>query len=452
MLERIRRQIAALIAQRDQLAAERDQIVTDASEERGEDANLTAEETARFDELRGEISNIDAQIEPLQAREAELAAEAEREQRLAEQADRYRAADNNGRNRDRVDVRVGQEPATYRQDGDHSFFGDLFQRQNDFGAQARLQRHMEERAVGTGAFGALVPPQYLLDQFAEVARAGRPFANLCTQFDLPDSGMTINIPRGTTGTSAAIQASEGASVSETNFDETTLVVNVRTIAGQQTLSRQSLERAGRDTDAIIMGDLMGAYSVSLDGGIITDDGTSGTHLGVLNVSGKVAVTYTDASPTVAEFVPKVADAIQQINAGRFLPPDVIVMHPRRWGWLTAATDSGGRPLVGITAGQNVIGDGDAAAVGRVGTLLGVPVYVDANIPTNLGAGTNEDRVIVARRADLMLWENGTNTVSVQVPDGLQVTVAMYGYSAFTAGRYPTGIGVISGTGLVTPTF
>jgi hypothetical protein len=54
--------------------------------------------------------------------------------------------------------------------------------------------------------------------------------------------MTVIISRIMTGTSAASQASENAAVSETNADDTLLSPPVVTIAGQQTVSRQAVER------------------------------------------------------------------------------------------------------------------------------------------------------------------------------------------------------------------
>ena len=47
-------------------------------------------------------------------------------------------------------------------------------RQGDFKAQERLNKHQdfEARDVGTGAFTGLVVPQYLIDEYALIARAG----------------------------------------------------------------------------------------------------------------------------------------------------------------------------------------------------------------------------------------------------------------------------------------
>lgn len=363
-------------------------------------------------------------------------------------------------------VQVTSEPLTYREGCGHSFVTDAFRAQfrNDPQAQARISRHQAEmediegRDVATSAFAGLVVPQYLTDFYAPLARAGRVTANLCRSVPLPDAGMTVNISRITTGTATAVQASENSAVQETDIDDTLLTVDVRTIAGQQDVSRQAVER-GTLIDQVVLEDLAGSYAAALDAQVINGSGSSGQMLGILGTSGINAVTYTDASPTVAEAFPKIADAIQQINTARYLPADVIVMHPRRWGWFTAAVDTQTRPLVvpNQNAPQNAVGVGQPAEYGPVGTLFGLPVYTDANIPTNLGGGTNEDRIIVTRSSELFLWEQGSGapralSFEETAPGNLTIKFVVFGFAAFTAGRYPASSSVISGTGLATPTF
>ncbi|MBK6857879.1 MAG: hypothetical protein IPG97_15385 [Microthrixaceae bacterium] len=88
-------------------------------------------------------------------------------------------------------------------------------------------------------------------------------------------------------------------------------------------------------------------------------------------------------------------------------PSHIVMHPRRWGWFQAALDSSSRPLVTQTAAgpSNATGPGISQGYGgTAGYLLGLPVVTDASIPTNLGAGTNEDTILVVAASELFLWE------------------------------------------------
>jgi HK97 family phage major capsid protein len=326
---------------------------------------------------------------------------------------------------------------------------------SDPAAQQRMARHqseMEVRDVTTSNFAGLVVPQYLTDMAADLARAGRPTANICTQLPLPSDGLTINVSRVTTGTSAAAQSSENSAVSETDIDDSLLSVSVRSYAGQSDLSRQSIER-GSGVEQLVMSDLALAYSTSLNSDIINGAGTSGTHLGILNTTGIGDVDEDDASPTGAETFVQIVKAIGQVNENRYLPPDIVIMHPRRWAYLAGALDGNSRPLVN-PMGNNPT---DPAAVGSaagygavVGNVAGVNVITDAGIPTNLGAGTNEDRIIVARRSDLLLWEQGSGSPAVARFDSvgsasLTVKIVAFGYSAFTAGRYPTGVSVIQGT-------
>jgi HK97 family phage major capsid protein len=370
---------------------------------------------------------------------------------------------------ERAPIRVGAEARTYRPDGEHSFFTDAFRAHvlGDITARERLDRHgreainvgeVQQRDVGTGAFAGLTVPQYLVDLYAPLARAGRPFANAIRQLPLPAKGMTVNISRITTGTAVAAQATENSGVQETDADDTLLTVNVVTVAGQQDVSRQALERSEL-VDVVVYGDLAQAYAAKLDDGILNADGTSGTHLGVRSTSGIISVTYTDASPTVPEIYSKLADAIQQVNTNRFLPPTLIAMHPRRWGWFTASLDANNRPLVlPYTNGPfNAVGVGVAPEYGQiVGAMHGLPVLTDANIPTNLGGGT-EDVILIVRADDMILWEESADGMPRQLQfeqaaPPQSIRLAVWGYSAFTAGRYPKAASTISGTGLAAPTF
>src|SRR4030095_922443 len=113
---------------------------------------------------------------------------------------------------------VNSEEKTYRKGAGTGFFRDMYawRFNSDPLAGERLSRHAretgvperEERAATTTSFAGLVVPQYLVDDFAPVARAGRPFLNFVGSRDLPPDGMTLNIPRGNTGTVVVSQSSE----------------------------------------------------------------------------------------------------------------------------------------------------------------------------------------------------------------------------------------------------
>jgi HK97 family phage major capsid protein len=445
-------------------------------------ARLQAERTARHRELRSILTTAEAEKRDLRAGEqrefdrlkADIDALDDAVLQVEEQEQRSGAAASATA---RIDggsmVRVLSEGRTYNRDAERlhgvSFLRDVADAQlrHDPGALERLQRHQAEardvygteyRDVGTGAYSGLIVPQYLTDLAAPLRRAGRPTADICNIHPLPPGGMTVNISRITTGASAAAQATENTGVSETDMDDTLLAVNVRTIAGMQDVSRQAVER-GTGVDAIVIGDLARAYNTELDRQIINSDGTSGTHLGIRSTPSIVAVAYTDATPTGPELYPKLFDLVQQIQSGTFLGVSHLVMHPRRWWWLASqvGTSFPFLQLAGAPQGAAgaVLGTGSYEE-GLAGVLSTVGVVVDGSIPTNLGGGTNEDVILGVTSSELHLWEDPRAPLLIRAEQALanqlSVRFVLYGYTAFTAGRYPGAHGTISGTGLAAPTF
>jgi len=99
---------------------------------------------------------------------------------------------------------------------------------------------------------------------------------------------------------------------------------------------------------------------------------------------------------------------------------------------------------------NVIGIGGVAGYGgALFQIAGVPVVTDANIPTNLGAGTDEDRVITMRSDDVLLFEQNAGTPMLARFDGvgsatLTVRIVAFGYSAFAV-RNPSSVAVNQGS-------
>jgi HK97 family phage major capsid protein len=421
-----------------------------------EDA-VTARVASR-DAADAEVNRRQAALEELereQAREVEIAALAARSVPAATRAPAY----------DQVH-RVGQEERTYRPDEDPRGAG--FQRDvaaaflGDYEARDRLSRHMSEertvrgdqlRAVGTGAFAGLVVPQYLTDMYAPKARTNRPFADACRKHVLPKTGMTVEISRITTESSVDNQAAENDAVSETNMDDTALSIPVRTAAGQQTASRQSIER-GAGVEDVILDDLFRAYGSRLDTTMLNV-----ASVGLTNVATTVA--YTDASPTTAELYPKVIEGLSGVE-GALLDQasgdNLAVMHSRRWYWMQNAMGSS-YPLItqpGVVA--QTLGANYAEAYGRgVRGILpnGTPVIVDNNIATNLGVGTDEDEIYLVDRQECHLWEDPDAPVYIRAEQAkaanLGVLLVVYGYYAFTFQRQPHAR-KIAGTGLITPTF
>tara|TARA_A100000172_G_scaffold78465_1_gene64086 strand:- start:6591 stop:7943 length:1353 start_codon:yes stop_codon:yes gene_type:complete len=444
-----------LVEERATISETQTGLVTRAADE---ERDLTETEDTNLKDLATRAEELDTRIAELRAVQvANLEAAKLRAEVASTDDTEVRAVGN---------VVVTNEPSTYSQENRSvSFFQDLYNMQynNDIDASDRIRRHRQEmdiehRDSSTSSFSGLVVPQYLTELAAELSRAGRPFADQCTSLPLPDDGMTINISRVTTGSSAAAQAAENNAVSETDIDDTLLTVDVRTIASGQQISRQAVDR-GTGIDALIAADMMGALATVLEDQVLNGSGSSGNMLGLSNISGINSITYTDGSPTGAELYSKIVDGIQQINSNRFAGADLIVMHPRRLAFLQAAVDGNGRPLVVPTQNvpQNAMGTGPVAGYGVTGaSIAGLPVVTSGKISTGAGSGSNEDVIFIVRRSDCLLFEDATQPAMVRMDQtaglNLTVTLVAYQYACFIGGRYPASISKISGTGLVTPTF
>jgi hypothetical protein len=327
----------------------------------------------------------------------------------------------------------------------------------------RLDAHMAEvrvdqaqyldRAAGTGAFAGLTVPQYLTDMYAPLARTMRPFADACNHHDLPEAGMVLNLSRITTGTSAALQASENTPVSNTDIDDTLLPISVQTNAAQQTLSRQAIER-GTGTEDVTVQDMFRAYASTLDNTLI-NQATTGL------AASATTVTYTTPVTGAGLYAQIIAaqSGVEGIMLNMASGDNIVVMHSRRWYALQSSA-SPNFPLIqqpGLVNGQWGVNYAETYGKGIRGLLPnGAPVIVDNNIVTNLGGGTNQDEVYVADRQECHLWEDSSAPVFIRAEQpaaaSLGVLFVLYGYFAYTFGRYPGQNQKVTGAGLVPPTW
>jgi hypothetical protein len=373
---------------------------------------------------------------------------------------------------DRV-ARVGKEERTYHPGKDRK--GGLFVRDvakqflyRDLEAETRLSRHMQEerverseyleRAAGdtnTGNWAGLTVPQYLTDLYAPAVANLRPFADVCNHHDLPASGMTVNISRVTTASSVALQASELSAVSATSIDDTLLTENIQTAAGQQTLSRQAIDRS-TGVEAIVMDDLFRRYATALDSTLLNQATT-----GLATIA--QTQTYTDGSPTTPKIYSQTiqaASTVESVLLG-FAQPNVVVMHSRRWYSMLSAV-SANWPLITTNNSVPVQATGtnfdQTYGKGVRGMLAtGLAAVVDNNVTTNNGTGTNQDQMYVVPTEECHLWEDRDAPVFIRAEQpaaaNLGVLLVLYGYFAYTFRRFGSGAMVkLDGTGLGPPAF
>ena len=467
MDERMKR----LIARREQAATKREDLlakrkaIVDIAEEEARD-DLTDEEDVEFRAFTAEIKKVDDEIRQLDDRISELSDEQQRQSTVTEGQLRIK----------RALAQVTREARTYERGNGNSYLADLARvsmRMDGSGdAESRLRRHESEvrtdkefRALTTTDTegGFFVPPLWLMQQWVDLARAGRATANLVSNQELPSGTDSINIPKVASGTATAIQDGQNTDIQSTDMTDTVVNAPVRTIAGEQDIAIQLLEQSPVNFDEVIFQDLLADYATRVDLQVIAGTGSNGQVRGLTETASIGEITWTEANPTVPGLYGQLADAIQRVHTTRFLPPQVIVMHPRRWGWFLAALDSTNRPLA-LPAGnapQNAAGiltSVDSQQV--VGSVQGLPVVTDPNIPTNVNS--DQDIILVMRASDHILWESSIRTRALPSASGaaenvfgartLTTTLQVYGYLAFTAARYPQSTVLIGGTGLAPPSF
>jgi HK97 family phage major capsid protein len=436
-------------------AKELDELLAGPTEEK---RDLTVEEDTKFSELVDEIRKSDDRIAELEAQEL----------RTAKADEARKAAGDSG-------VQTGNakvtDPPIYARDKyDTSYFRDLYEgtKKGDTAALDRLRRNtamtLEKRALGNtggagGSGGEFAPPLWLVDQYVALARPARVAADLFDSQPLPSGISSVNIPKVSTGTTTAIQTTQNSALSQTDMATTSLTAAVTTIGGKQVVSLQLLQQSGIPFDRVIMEDLSLAYAGALDVQALTGNGTSGALRSLASAAGLTTQTYTQATPAVAGasgFYSNVAQAISKVYSTRFLAPDTLLMHPRRWAWITAAFDTANRPLVVPSAlAYNPVATDDLnVAQGFVGTLQGLQVYVDPNLPINTGAGTNQDPAYLFRRGDIKLWESAPQAEAFDATyaDSAGVLFRLLGYAAMIPDRYGSSVVVINGTGMITPVF
>lgn len=370
-------------------------------------------------------------------------------------------------------IEIAVEDHVYREEGQFSFFGDLIRvRSGDEAARKRMIRNnlqvlgmaedgrrvarsrytdAQVRAISqtAGAGGEFVYPLWL-QQYEPLLRAGRAFADRCTGLPLPDGTNLINVPKVTTSGTVAVQT-DGGGVSNTDQVTTSVAAAVQSLAGRTVASYQLVDLSSWNIDRFIFEDLLMSYWPALDTALINGNVTNAK--GILNVTGINAVTYTDASPTLPEAYAPFMQAKSQVEKGIFLPVDFWLTHPSEWNFFLSGLDTANRPLSEeVSAAKfNAIAEFSAdGAQGLAGTLAGIPVITDANVPVNLGGTTTESRFCALSRRTLVTYEGIPRFKAADQTNiaNLQWQFVMWGYYAAAFPRQPKAISVISGTGMI----
>lgn len=361
-------------------------------------------------------------------------------------------------------IEIRSEPLTYERHAPRSLFVDLALRASgDIGATERVARHAAEMRVelpkfeaererraraatpdgmetrvnpGTtdGQGGYFSPPFWLMNMFATAPRPSRVLSALMPGLPMPRGVSEVKLPRITTGTKTGTPA-DGGAVPSQDIVDAAASQPVTPVTGMSDAALQLLEQspAGAHLDYAIFQDLAGDYDARLEQLLINGTGTGKQFTGILNLptgaGGVSAVSFVNASPTLALLLPVTGQAFAQLGDARGGPPETWLMRSARWAWIAS---------------------GDVNLATSEPRLLGRPVAMDDSIPATLGGvGGTQDAVIAIRPSDSLLLETGQQVeVFLEPLSGeMMVRLRLHGYAS-ALHRQPTGIATITGTGMV----
>lgn len=429
---------------------------------------LSDEQRARVDELKEEIRD-------LKDREALLNEARELQPKEDPKVDEAKP-----------DIRAAAKPAggavsikaearsPYAEDAPQSWFRDQYTLRDRHATNAEVKEarerllnhydaagdegsHREVRTLSAGTDaegGYLVAPAYLMDKFVEYRTAGVAVTQLVSKMPLPPKTNDIHLPKQDGATAIAVHT-ENNDLQETNATFAEVTAPVVRYGGVQTVPNFLMQRSMPGIDQILLKDLARQLAVKIDTDII--NGT--TPEGILNADTIGTATATAGTATFGDLWPALVNAIYDVTGSHYVGrPEAIVMHPRRWAWLLGRLDAETRPYVGSinpynspAALQNIGQGRTEGPMLTAGEVLGIPVYLDANIPTTLsaGGGTDEDAIIVGHFSEAFLFESAPQfAVSTEAQFKKDQTLVRVTQDiAFTAERYPGAFSKVVGTAL-----
>lgn len=383
-----------------------------------ENRDLTDEELRSVKEQGEQAKTLAEQIESLTEIETRNAKVADMAGQLAAAASGDQTRSGGGATtRDR-------DPGHYTKGGQNSFFGDLYRSKamDDDDAARRLTEH--NRALTTGGAGAgVVPPKWLLDEFAPLARQGRRLANAVRPIPLGDDPRSITLPKQTTGADTANPAEQSnendVTPSADKWASGVDTVVPKPTRGKQIVSRQMLDSASPAIDQLIYGDLLAAYDDQVEAKV---------GAALVTAAGAAAVTFASEATawnTGTIVLNSVIDLQLAVRTARKRPADILAMNVTRYGKFLKQRDPDGRPLIpnpGVGQAVNVGGVGSVAADG---IIEGLAVIATDGIPT-----AYPESYLAFRAADTILFEGNMMRFRYEERSGPEsVELGIWAYTA-----------------------
>jgi HK97 family phage major capsid protein len=330
-----------------------------------------------------------------------------------------------------------------------SIFNDIrLANKGDHAAKERLTKgfeglNAEGKAMSEGVAaqgGYLVRPQ-VERQIVEAKELDNVLRGLCSKLNVTTNSIQLD-QIGLSTTAGWVEELQNK-VEGTGMTLASVTANVFTAAGLATISNQLLADSNPAVDQLAVRDLTKRLVALEEAAFIAGTGT-GQPLGILNTPGigATALTATDILSLLDAILDAVADVETDHGA-----PSAILMHPRTWTRILKSRDAQGAYYIDPTGG---VQDPRTGLRGPVKSLWGYQVITTNRMPTNLGGGTNESRVIVGDFSEALILDR--QGITVDESQHVYFTTNQTVFRAeqrvgFTAARTPAAFNVVGGAGL-----
>lgn len=381
-----------------------------------------------FKALKGEFTTLQGAIEELRKPQGEFVLATDPEGKSLDENDPYAA-------------------------GNHSVFADI-RLANKGVAEARerltqgfegLSEEGKAMTEGTAAQGGyLVRPQ-VERQIVTARELDNVLRGLCSKITVNTNA--IQLDQIALSTTAGWVAELAQKPESTGMTLATVTANVFTAAGLATISNQLLADSNPEVDQLVVSDLAKRLVALEEAAFISGSGTN-QPLGILNTPGLGATAL--ATTTASALLDAVLDAIGAVETDHGAP-SAILMHPRTWTRILKAKDTQGAWLLGSpTDIRPDVRESRTIARGPAKYLWGYPVVTSNRVPTNLGAGANESRVIVGDFSEALILDRQGITVDESAHVHFTTNQTVFRAEqrvGFTAARTPLAFNVVGGAGM-----
>ena len=191
-----------------------------------------------------------------------------------------------------------QDAFPYREGVTASFFRDMLNARHDVQAAQRVHvaQEMMTAAQKTPSVSQVIPPGYRPDMYQGEEVLGQPIASSVSHMSISDA-TPFKIP--VFGSSASLTADhvEGVNPTDGTLDFDEITVTPKAVSGKFTASREMLDAANPNLDAIIMKAMAEDYANKVENeaaAALLTAATAGTNA----TAGKVSVALGEKKPTV----------------------------------------------------------------------------------------------------------------------------------------------------------